>query len=192
MIIANAVVLSCFERLMGSSGGGVRLHQGTEGVHEAVVVSTLFASLGTPLSEISIWASHESSWSTGHESNRLSDAAPRDDLDAGRGPDQRRCAGLQPDASGYLPRAERSEDLRLSRLHRHEPRPDRGLHRQPARAVFPVRRRHPGYRYPKHPAGRLVPALVLPWDRHGPGDGPGRGDVRPGHVVDAQGDACRR
>ena len=38
------------------------------------------------------------------------------------------------------------EDLRLPRLHRHEPRPDRGLHRQPARAVFPVRRRHPGHR----------------------------------------------
>ena len=97
-------------------------------------------------------------------------------------------AGLQPDAGGHLPLAEHPEDLRLPRLHRHEPRPDGGLHRQPARAVFPVRRRHPGHQYAEHPAGRLVRALVLPRHRHGPGDGPGRGDVRPGHVVDAQGD----
>ena len=34
----------------------------------------------------------------------------------------------------------------------------------------------------------LVRALVLPRHRHGPGDGPGGGDVGPGHVVDAQGD----
>ena len=34
----------------------------------------------------------------------------------------------------------------------------------------------------------LCRALVLPRHRHGPGDGPGRGDVRPGDVVDAQGD----
>ena len=39
----------------------------------------------------------------------------------------------------------------------------------------------------EHPAGLPVRALVLPRHRHGPGDGPGRGDVRPRHVVDAQG-----
>ena len=55
-----------------------------------------------------------------------------------------------------------AEDLRLSRLHWHEPRPDRGLHRQPARAVLSVRRWHPGDRFAEHPAGRLVPALVFP------------------------------
>ena len=66
--------------------------------------------------------------------------------------------GLQPDAGGHLPLAEHPEDLRLPRLHRHEPRPDGGVHRQPARAVLPVRRRHPGHQHAEHPAGRLVPS----------------------------------
>ena len=39
----------------------------------------------------------------------------------------------------------------------------------------------------EHPAGRPLRTLVLPRDRDGPGDGPGRGDVRPLDVVDAQG-----
>ena len=76
------------------------------------------------------------------------------------------------------------------RLRRHEPRPDGGVHRQPARALFPVRRRHLGHRHAEHPAGLALRALVLPRHRHGPGDGAGRGDVRPRHVVDAQGDAA--
>ena len=53
-----------------------------------------------------------------------------------------------------FPVAEHAEDLRLPRLHRHEPRPDRGVHRQPARALLPVRRRHPGHQHAEHPAGR--------------------------------------
>ena len=125
--------------------------------------------------------------SVGRESDRLRHAAPDHDPDAGRGPDQRRRSGLQPDAGGHLPVAEHAEDLRLPRLHRHEPRPDGRVHRQPARAVFPVRRRHPGHQYAEHPAGGPVRAVVLPRHRHGPGDGPGGGHVGPGHVVDAQG-----
>ncbi len=123
-----------------------------------------------------------------HESDQLRHEAPDHDPDAGRGLDQRRRPCVLPDASGHLPRAERPEDLRFPRLHWHEPRPDGGLHRQRARAVFPVRGRHRGYRYTEHPAGGLVRAVVLPGHRHGAGDGPGRGDVGPGDVVDAQGD----
>ena len=82
------------------------------------------------------------------------------------------------------------EDLRLPRLHRHEPRPDGRVHRQPARAVLPVRGRHPGHQHAEHPAGRADRAVVLPRHRHGPGDGAGGRHVRPGHVVDAQGDAA--
>ena len=37
----------------------------------------------------------------------------------------------------------------------------------------------------------LVRAGVLPRHRDGPGHGPGRGHVRPGHGVDAPGVACR-
>ena len=103
-------------------------------------------------------ACHASTRSVDCESDRLRHAAPGHDADDGRGPDQRRRAGLQPDAGGHLPLAEHPEDLCLPRLHWHEPRPDGGLHRQPARAVLPVRRRHPGYQYAEHPAGRLVPS----------------------------------
>ena len=44
-----------------------------------------------------------------------------------------------------------------------------------------------GHQYAEHSAGGLVRALVLQRHRHGPGDGPGGGDVGPGDVVDAQG-----